>query len=425
MATHYTIMRGEKRNTSVMNGIVKHIARAQETPNADAKKRHLNYTVLGPGWDDLEGIHEAIEARTPTKYRKDAVRVIEYIVSASPEWFYQNPDREREYFQTAAEWFKSEFGAENVVSAVVHNDESSPHMHLLVVPRDESSGKPKLNAKVLFGNKGVLRRRQSEFSDAMSHFGVERGKADPERRHTKVRDWRAGHSQLDEREASLRDREKVASAQLQEAHTFHGDAREQLQNARQAEEENEALAQQLEERERAVQALSERLKGLQQAVERREAAVAERERRLASLEEQLEARGERLQGGEAALAQRQAEIDRAGEKLRQRLAEARQQEQEQQAWEARRDAWLAENRPPAVPELVRHLRRLQSLSVLDAAEYLDEQDSDELYTAFTPQGGLTPQGKSLLAQYEGAAEQRQRWERTMEPPKGGSKGPGL
>lgn len=367
MAPHYAIMRGEKRNTGAMNGIVRHISRTQQTPNADVEQQYRNYAVLGPSWDDVAGIHDAIEARTPSKFRRDAVRVIEYLVSASPQWFELNPHREREYFEAATAWFQSEFGAANVVSAVVHNDESSPHMHLLVVPRDESSGKPKLNAKGIFGNKGVLRRRQSEFSDAMAHFGVERGKADPERRHTKIRDWYHSHAQLDDREKVLKAREANAQSQVAVA---------------------EKILQETEER-------AERLSKRERAADQREKKLDDWERASSKWMSEY---GPRVR----AMKQREQRIVEACKKL--------------QAWEARCDAWIQDNRPPELPDLVRHLQRLQKLPRLEAAQYLEKQDSDELYELFTPQDGLTSRGKAFMEQHEPAAEQLKRWDETMYSP---------
>lgn len=101
----YAIMRGEKRKTGDVRGITAHIARTQPTPNADVSQQHRNYAVVGPAWDDQKGINAAIEARTPKKYRKDAVRAIEYIVSASPEWFEENSDKQAAlYFESAVDW---------------------------------------------------------------------------------------------------------------------------------------------------------------------------------------------------------------------------------------------------------------------------------------------------------------------------------
>lgn len=406
---HYAIMRGEKRKTGDARGCVAHITRTQPTPNANPEKTAENYAVVGPGWDDAKGIHAAIEARTPDKYRKDAVRAIEFVVSASPSWFEQNPEREREYFEAAAQWFQSEFSSENVVSAVVHRDESSPHMHLLVVPRDDSSGKPKLNAKGIFGNKGVLQGRQNRFADHMAHFGVERGKPDPTRRHTKIAEWRAGHDQLDAREKGLSEREKTASAQMQEAQALSSSAREQIQEAYRLDDRNDDREMRLGEREGAVSAQLQEVKA-------REARASEREGQLVALERQLQERGERLSGGEQALAQRQAEIDHAGVVLQQRLDA---QQAQQRDFEQQKAAWLDANRPTEVPPLVRQLQHMQTLHTpSERAEYLDEQDDDALYAAFDPLSGLTARGEAVLAEQAGTADKRQRWERDIEPPQG-------
>lgn len=390
----FAIMRHEKLKTGVpINGSVSHITRSRHTPNADSARRHLNYAITGPAPDDAAGIRAAIEERTPAKFRKDAVRVLEFVITASPDWFDgATPERQREFFESSTGWLRDEFGADNVLSAIVHNDESTPHMHALVVPVDPESGR--LNAKRWVGGRGKNSAMQSRFAEWMAPFGVERGRqrvAGSGPQHTPVREWYAGHAKLDEREAALAKRAADISSR-----------RRSLDDATRV----------LEEREKAAAALYERILRLQQAIEHREAQVAAREHRLAILEQQLAERGDRLAADEDALERRQQEIDRAGEQLHQRRIAAAAAQKE---WQARRDAWLAEHRPPEVPELVQHLQHLETLPRSAAADYLYEQDSDELYALFTPQDGLTPRGRELMAQYGDAAEQRRRWERTVEP----------
>lgn len=366
---HYAIMRGEKRKTGDVRGITAHIARTQPTPNADADKQHKNYAVVGPEWNDQEGINDAIEARTPKKYRRDAVRAIEYIVSASPEWFEKNSEQQAAlYFERAVDWFQDEFGVDNVVSAVVHNDESSPHMHILVVPLDAESGR--LNGKWFFGNKGILQKRQSRFAEHMSPFGVERGKPDPERSHTKANEWRRGHAQLDERDAALKAREAAA-----------------VSREKQLVERKELLEQQ-------------------------ELALVAREQQLAALERELSARGERLSGGEEGLELRQAEIDRAGAVLQQRLDAARAA---QQQFEQQKATWVAQNKPPEVSPLVQHLKILEPLGVIASAEYLDAQGIDQLYELFDPHEGLTEQGRALLEQSETVQKRAKEFDQVFTP----------
>lgn len=204
----FAIMRFAKLKTGgPITGSVSHIARSRPTPNADPARKHLNRSIVGPGHDDAAAIRSAITDRTPGKFRKDAVRVLEFVVTATPAWFEQNPSQVDAYFDSAVEWLRAEFGTQNIVSAIQHNDESTPHMHVLVVPVDPDSGK--LNAKRWVGGRGKLRQLQTDFANHQSRFGVERGKPNPARKHTTVQSWYDGHASLDEREKALSEREKI------------------------------------------------------------------------------------------------------------------------------------------------------------------------------------------------------------------------
>ncbi|WP_368923885.1 plasmid recombination protein, partial [Comamonas aquatica] len=48
-------------------------------------------------------------------------------------------DDECAYFQAALDWMATEFGSANLLSAVVHKDESAQHMHVLIVPLVQGS----------------------------------------------------------------------------------------------------------------------------------------------------------------------------------------------------------------------------------------------------------------------------------------------
>src|SRR5699024_11930003 len=90
--------------------------------------------------------------------RKDAVLVNEWIISSDREFFDKLNDRQiREYFQTVVDYFNEKCG-NHVVYGNVHLDESTPHMHLGVVPIMDG----KLSSKKLF-NKKKLKNIQEEF----------------------------------------------------------------------------------------------------------------------------------------------------------------------------------------------------------------------------------------------------------------------
>ena len=76
-------------------------------------------------------------------------------------------------------------GAENVVYAGIHRDETTPHMYAYVVPRDPESGR--LNAKRWLGGAKALRDMQSEFAEQVGRqHGLERGLEGSRSRHTTI-----------------------------------------------------------------------------------------------------------------------------------------------------------------------------------------------------------------------------------------------
>lgn len=431
----FAIMRFEKLKTGIpINGAVSHITRSRPTPNADPARRHLNRTIVGPADTDSKAIREAIEERTPAKFRKDAVRVMEFMISASPEWFRDaHPERIDQYFDSAVDWLRSEFGSANVVSAIQHNDETTPHMHALVVPVDPETGR--LNSKRWVGGRGKLREMQSTFADWQSAFGVERGKPRPGRKHTRVSDWYDGHARLDEREASLQERESSAQAEreaaatdrraadktLAEAKIERAELEERIhaateearswdaelqareatlekreEAAKRATEEQKTAQQQLHEQRKALderglqlatqtQNLEQREEALQEhqsAIEQREAAVAVQEQRLRILERELAERGDRLSTEGGALERRQAEINAAGEQLCERLDAMRSWADQHRP----EDADLLEGKPRPLPGALRQM-------VGDEAADWHDQGLDDLPQPPPRRGG--PNGLTL------------------------------
>ena len=89
------------------------------------------------------------------------------------------------YFRDSLEWLKQRHGAENVVYAGIHRDETTPHMYAYVVPRDPESGR--LNAKRWLGGAKALRDMQSEFAEQVGRqHGLERGLEGSRSRHTTI-----------------------------------------------------------------------------------------------------------------------------------------------------------------------------------------------------------------------------------------------
>ena len=176
----YCIMRTRKLKTDGNVGAsVKHALRTRETPNADPDKTPDNYR-----WPEDE---RAAMARyrdlLPEKVRKNGVRAVELMMTASPE-AYKTMDAEA-YLRACDEWARQTFGASNVVQIVHHYDETTPHTSVMVVPIDP---KGHLNARHYLGGRDKLRALQDSFWQAVGKpYGLERGVRGSRAKHRTIR----------------------------------------------------------------------------------------------------------------------------------------------------------------------------------------------------------------------------------------------
>jgi len=80
--------------------------------------------------------------------------MVETILTVSPEFMNDLPlEEQKKYFRLAAEFFEKEIGRENIIFAIVHMDEKTPHMHLCFVPLTSDGH---LSAKKIIGDRQKL-----------------------------------------------------------------------------------------------------------------------------------------------------------------------------------------------------------------------------------------------------------------------------
>ncbi len=186
---HYAILRVAKLKTKgSVAAALSHNLRERETLNADKERFHEN-TIL-KGADTVQGGLQAWDARAPEKVRINAVHGLEYFVGGSPDRINVMSRTEQDaYFSKALEWFEDRHGAENIISAVVHRDETTPHMQIIVIPLDERN---KLNARALVGGKDNLRQLQTNFAEQVGlEFGLQRGIERSNARHHTIKEYYA------------------------------------------------------------------------------------------------------------------------------------------------------------------------------------------------------------------------------------------
>jgi len=187
----YAIMRTQKHNTmSAIGGMGKHNERERRTPNADPDRLADNARLVGSG-DWMADAQARLDEATNTRFRPDAVLGIEVFMGTSPE-FFQGGDREREaaWIERSLAWLRETFGGErNVVGAVLHRDETTPHIQALVVPLTDEG---RLSAwSYLGGPRDRLSDLQDRYHAAVEGLGLERGVKGSVAEHQTVREWYA------------------------------------------------------------------------------------------------------------------------------------------------------------------------------------------------------------------------------------------
>ena len=168
MAAQYAIMRFAKYKGPEISRIEAHNERTKEkyasNPDVDTTRSHLNFhLVKPPGRYRTEAERQIAAAGCRT--RSDSVRLVETLVTASPVFFRGKSRKEiRDFFQTALDFIKQKQNPETIISAVVHMDEKTPHMHLSFVPLTEDG---RLSAKEIIGNRKKLTMWQDAFWEHM------------------------------------------------------------------------------------------------------------------------------------------------------------------------------------------------------------------------------------------------------------------
>ena len=193
----YAILRFEKRKGGPASALEKHHERKKKqyasNPDIDRERSHLNYHLVEPTlkyYGEIQTrIKKAQRENPKCKVRKDSVKFIDTIVTATPEYLASlPPDKVRRYFERALEFLQQEVGAENIFSAVVHMDERNPHMHLCFVPLTKDN---RLCAKEVMGGRDKLIQWQDKFHDYMAQEfpQLERGQAAAVTKRKHVPTW--------------------------------------------------------------------------------------------------------------------------------------------------------------------------------------------------------------------------------------------
>lgn len=181
----YAVVHMMKIKSGAVGGIQSHNNREHEpktNPDVDMSRSEDNYDLI-PCDNYKRSIKEKLSnlVESSRAVRKDAVVVCNFIVTSDNETMNAlGADRQREFFQDSVKWFSDRYGADRVLNATVHMDETTPHLHIGVMPITQDG---RLSAKAIF-TKTEMKAIQTEFArDVGEKYGLERGVEGSERTH--------------------------------------------------------------------------------------------------------------------------------------------------------------------------------------------------------------------------------------------------
>ena len=181
-----------------LGGLQRHDERTLQrhsNPDIDVSKSSNNFSVLPlERLDPKRSLHKQVqeiiadERVSNRAVRKDAVVLTEWVISSDSTFFEGlSRDETKQFFTDAYQWFANHFGADHIPYATVHMDETTPHMHMGVIPLTNG----RLSAKAIF-NREALRFIQADLPQKLNEKGwnIERGERGSKRKHLNVEQYK-------------------------------------------------------------------------------------------------------------------------------------------------------------------------------------------------------------------------------------------
>lgn len=234
----FCIMRTEKRKRTDLGGIQRENTRtATEYNNRVNPGMDVFNVTLKESSNWLQDIDNEIRA-AGAKSRSNSVLALDTIYTASPQFFQERTNAENDtFFRDCLKFHERHFG--HIISAVIHYDETTPHLHVISVPLTQDG---RLSARDVIGNKAKMSKAQDEFFEQVGKgYGLERGI------HM---DGQEKKKHISAQEHELREiRQKIARGQEELEAVEHSveTARTRAQTARQTATELQKQVEQLQE----------------------------------------------------------------------------------------------------------------------------------------------------------------------------------
>lgn len=168
----FCVMNIQKRKRNDISGIQKEATRTATDYNNQVKPgmNALNVNLIQSN-DWMQDIQAEID-RAGAKTRSNSVIALDTIYTASPDFFKGRNNAENDmFFEDCLKFHQKRFG--HIISAVIHYDETTPHLHVLSVPLTNDN---RLSARDVIGNRAKMSQMQTAFYEQVGRdYGLERG----------------------------------------------------------------------------------------------------------------------------------------------------------------------------------------------------------------------------------------------------------
>ena len=158
-------------------------------PQIDCSRTSGNYHIVKRQRSYTQCINDKIAALDlPTKVRKDAVLMCSFVVGSDREFFGElSPSEQRQFFVDCTRFFAERYGEGNIISAIVHMDETTPHLHLNLIPI--AGGR--LCAKKLFDRKALTELQTDLYREVGAKWNLQRGREGSQAKHLSTAEFKA------------------------------------------------------------------------------------------------------------------------------------------------------------------------------------------------------------------------------------------
>lgn len=168
----FCVMNIQKRKRNDITGIQKEATRTATDYNNRVQPGmnifNVNLIQSNNWMQDIQAEIDRVGAKT----RSNSVIALDTIYTASPDFFKGRNNAENDmFFEDCLKFHQKRFG--HIISAVIHYDETTPHLHMLSVPLTNDN---RLSARDVIGNRAKMSQMQTAFYEQVGRdYGLERG----------------------------------------------------------------------------------------------------------------------------------------------------------------------------------------------------------------------------------------------------------